>query len=739
MTLALGFVLYAAADLLTLRRLEWLSEDLRLKTRAELHPQSPSGEVVLLAVDELSVKIQGQWPFARQEHGRLIEFLGQDDAATPAVMAWDFTFTDVSYDPELDRMLTVPMKNLPYPLVMGAFADPATNGLWSGGQLAKSLGRTEPIPCVPQALAKLRDFRGGNLPIPGILTTAKFAVLDAKADADGVVRRVPLVVRMGERVFASLVLQTLMAYWDVEPADVTVLPGEAVVLRSAKIRERRIPVDEEARFVVNYRHEQADADNPRGIPTLSYVGDDEHPGVLDRLLLRVGFGDLSKPAPKTGGKILVVGQVASGLTDIGPSPLRGESPKVLFHLNALENILAQDYLRHAPMWPLLAGLLLAGAGAAWVLEKYSFRHYIGMLVLLVLAPTAGGLAALLAGNLMIPLAVPLTGLILQQTVFTTMKIREEQAQRDRIRKMFGSYVSPELVRRMVEARVEPQLGGHEEEITAFFSDIQGFSGFSEVLSPPDLVVLLNEYLGAMTDILQTEGGALDKYIGDAIVAMFGGLVPLPKHAAKACEAVAKMQKRQAELRAHWLAQGTRWPPLVHAMRTRIGLNSGQVVVGNMGSHHRFNYTMMGDVVNLAARCESGAKSFGVYSMATENTVRRAKEDGCACVFRSLDRITVKGRNEPVEIFEIVGMEADLTAETRECLAKFAEGRAFYLKQAWAEAIMAFEEAAKLEPLQPGRDAGVEGNPSTIMIERCEHMRDEPPGADWDGVYRMKSK
>jgi len=280
-----------------------------------------------------------------------------------------------------------------------------------------------------------------------------------------------------------------------------------------------------------------------------------------------------------------------------------------------------------------------------------------------------------------------------------LKVREEQAQRDRIRRMFGSYVSPELVRRMVDARAEPQLGGHESEITAFFSDIQGFSAFSEVLSPADLVVLLNEYLGAMTDILQEEGGALDKYIGDAIVAMFGGLVPLPNHAARACEAVAKMQRRQAELRAAWQAQGDRWPPLVKAMRTRIGLNSGQVVVGNMGSHHRFNYTMMGDVVNLAARCESGAKAFGVYSLATENTVREAQAAGCACVFRSLDRIVVKGRSVPVEIFEVVGLTGEVTAETHACLAKFAEGRAHYLKQAWGEAAAAFAEAAKLEPLQ----------------------------------------
>jgi adenylate cyclase len=175
------------------------------------------------------------------------------------------------------------------------------------------------------------------------------------------------------------------------------------------------------------------------------------------------------------------------------------------------------------------------------------------------------------------------------------------------------------------------------------------------------------------------------------------------------------------------------------MRTRIGLNSGRVVVGNMGSSHRFNYTMMGDVVNLAARCESGAKAFGVYSLATENTVRDARASGCACVFRSLDRIVVKGRSEPVEIFEVVGLAEDLSDKTRACLEKFSEGRAAYLRQDWPAAAAAFTASSELEPLRPGLDAGVENNPSTVMLERCAQLMADPPPSDWDGVYRMKNK
>lgn len=445
------------------------------------------------------------------------------------------------------------------------------------------------------------------------------------------------------------------------------------------------------------------------------------------------------PKLAVSGKILVVGQTATGLTDIGPSPLRSQSGRVLVHLNALENILRSDYLKRASVWPGLILVLLAGLAASWVLDIKRVYYFVGVAGLLVLVALAGW-GLLVASNLMVPLAVPLVAFGVQQAAVAMQKIREEQAQRDRIRRMFGSYVSPELVRRMVDARAEPQLGGHEDEITAFFSDIQGFSAFSEVLPPSDLVLLLNEYLGSMTDILQQSGGALDKYIGDAVVAMFGGLVPVTDHARRACEATAKMQMRQAELREKWKAQGDRWPALVHAMRTRIGLNSGVVVVGNMGSHHRFNYTMMGDAVNLAARCESGAKTFGAYSVATDATVSAAKASGCECVFRLLDRIVVKGRTEPVEIYEIVALSPKHLPEgAARCLELFAEGRAHYLRQEWDQARRCFEEAAPFEPLQPERDQGVEANPSLLMQARCRKLSEHPPGADWDGIYRMTTK
>jgi adenylate cyclase len=319
-----------------------------------------------------------------------------------------------------------------------------------------------------------------------------------------------------------------------------------------------------------------------------------------------------------------------------------------------------------------------------------------------------------------------------------LKVREEQAKRDRIRGMFATYVAPALVSRMVESGEEPRLGGVEEEITAYFSDIESFSSFSEKLSPTQLVELMNEYLSACTDIVQAEGGTLDKYIGDALVAMYGAPLVLPNHGHRAVVAALRVHRRCDELRAKWKAEQAQkgWPDIVTNLQTRIGLNMGRAVVGNMGSHTRFNYTMMGDTVNLAARMESGAKAYGVYTLVTESVVeasRRAEPD--AVLFRPLDRIIVKGRSQPVAVFEAMALRADAEASggrMAECAARFSAGLERYYARDWDGAREQFERSLGLE-------VHAKNNPSKVMLKRVEFMRANPPGPGWDGVWTMESK
>jgi adenylate cyclase len=728
-TVVLGLVLGLAAGWLPLRRLEWLTEGFRLQAREKWAMVPPTGEVVLLAIDQQSLVTQGQWPFLRSVHGQLMEWLGHAPEIMPKVMSWDIVFTEETFNPELDRMFAEPLAKAGYPILMGAFTDTAAVGIFSQGRAAPRLGLTHPLAVPADVRGRLPDMRGLQIPILPLLDVTRFVLLDADADADGVIRKIPLVVRVGERVFPGLVLGTIMTYWGATAEDIEVRPGEAVIVRT-KDGERSIPVDTQGYYHLNYRYEVKEPGNPVGIEAPSYQA------IYDQLAPWVLFGD-ARPVLSVSGKILVVGQTATGLTDIGPSPLRSQSGKVLVHLNAIENILRGDYLTRAPAWPGLVLVLLVGLAASWVLDgKRSYYYVVAGLLLVLTAAGAWGL--LVAANVMVPLAVPLVAFGAQQAAVTMLKIREEQAKRDRIHGMFATYVSPALVDRMVQSGEEPKLGGVEEEITAYFSDIESFSSFSETLKPQQLVELMNEYLSACTDIVQAEGGTLDKYIGDAVVAIYGAPLVLPNHGHRAVVAALRVHRRCDELRNKWKNEQAEkgWPDIVTNLQTRIGLNLGHAVVGNMGSHTRFNYTMMGDTVNLAARMESGAKAYGVYTLVTESVVeasRRAEPD--AVLFRPLDRIVVKGRTKPVAVFEAMALRADAEAtggRMAECAGIFAEGLAKYYAQDWDGARESFARSAELE-------VHAKNNPSKVMLERVALMKARPPGPGWDGVWRMMSK
>ncbi|MGA2052019.1 MAG: adenylate/guanylate cyclase domain-containing protein, partial [Opitutales bacterium] len=440
--------------------------------------------------------------------------------------------------------------------------------------------------------------------------------------------------------------------------------------------------------------------------------------------------------------IVLIGPVDDTLKDLSPTPFDAiPVPEVGVYGNLLKTFFSGEYIRRPPGWvnPALQFGLTALVGA---LAMYNRRGatLAKLGALLVLGGYVYGvLEAFAKFNLVLPLVVPAASAFTSAFAGAIVRLIDEEKQKKRIKGMFGTYLAPEVVNDMVESGKEPQLGGHNVVITCFFSDVQGFSTFSEVLAPAKLTDLMNEYLTAMTDILQAERGSLDKYIGDAIVAMYGAPVDLKDHALRACVATCRMHARLGELRQKWAGEGEKWPERVHKMRMRIGLNTGETIVGNMGSASRFNYTMMGDTVNLAARCESGAKQFGVYSMCTEDTRKAAEAQGGGVLFRRLNKIVVKGKTQPVEVHEIVALHAEAAAETVRCVELFEQALELYFAQKWDEAKALFAEAQKLEPLQPGRDAGVAHNPSELMQEWCDEMKADPPPADWNGVLEMKEK
>ncbi|MEC9437273.1 MAG: adenylate/guanylate cyclase domain-containing protein [Candidatus Neomarinimicrobiota bacterium] len=331
----------------------------------------------------------------------------------------------------------------------------------------------------------------------------------------------------------------------------------------------------------------------------------------------------------------------------------------------------------------------------------------------------------------IPIVAPLSSVIATYFGIVLYDFIMEQKDKKYLKNTFGAYISPDLIDQMYEDKQEPKLGGQAGYHTAFFSDIQSFSSFSEILEPEKMVSLMNEYLTEMTSILLEHKGTLDKYIGDAIVAFYGAPVPLEGHEYHACMTALEMERKLQLLREKWSSEGD-WPELVHNIRHRVGLNSGKMVTGNMGSSMRMNYTMMGDTVNLAARLEPAAKQYGVYTIVAQNTYKAVKDQ---FEWRMLDYLTVKGKKKPVKAYELFSVKDDLNNDQSQLITAFNEGIDLYFKQEWNKALSKFKEASELEEDFPDRPT----TPSLIYIQRCEFFSKNPPAKDWDGVWIMKTK
>ncbi len=721
-------VAFGLAQLVTLQNLENLTLDLRSRLRAHWRPTPPPEQLVVVGIGELSLRSKdpkfGRWPWPRTVHGDFLTITGLADVA---VTTWDLMFTEATRNKDEDAAFLDGIKGEGAPeVVLGAVATTLEDGQDPAGAELKS-ARLEPLTKVEGDRSRIRvNYPGVQMPAGALGEAAHSGFVNVEPGPDGVRRLIPLIARVGQNIYPALSLQTLMQYWKAKPEQVTVQLGESITIATPQVT-RRIPIDETGALLLNYRHVRS------GFQLFDY-------SVFFEMVYRQLKGEDMKGLPPLKGKIVLLGQTANGLADFGPTPLEPLTPLVLIHANVIENILNEDYARPAPAGPVWLGAFALGLAGIVVFSKRKLRDH---------AIYSLGLPALYAGaaylawaqwSLWLPFVGPVLGFVSLQVFEVGRRVLVEQKAKQEIKGMFGTYVSPALVTKMIDSGKPPELGGHDDEITAYFSDIQAFSTFSEKLGSGPLVELMNEYLTACTDIVQGEGGAVDKYIGDAVVAMFGAPLPLPDHAYRACVTSQLVHRKLGELRAKWKSEGDKWPQIVWNMQTRIGLNSGVCMIGNMGSRTRFNYTMMGDNVNLAARMESGAKSWGAYTMVAEATkLSCEKHGGDRVVFRLLGRIVVKGRSTAVPIYEIVGLKEHVTPQTRECLGLFEQGLAKHFARDWDGAIALFQQSAKIEPNIPGQTPGVVSNPSLVYIGITEHYKEDPPPANWDGVYHMKEK
>jgi adenylate cyclase len=316
-----------------------------------------------------------------------------------------------------------------------------------------------------------------------------------------------------------------------------------------------------------------------------------------------------------------------------------------------------------------------------------------------------------------PLALLLTFLCV-----TIYRVVFEQAETRATRSAMGKYLSPAILTEVLKDPDQLRLGGEKRVMTALFSDIRGFTSISEKLDPADLVALLNEYLSVMTDIVHKWEGVLDKYMGDAIMAWWGAPTDQPDHAYRGCMTALEMRAELAKLHATWTERG------VPKLEMGVGLNTGPMVYGNTGSYERFDFTVLGDAVNLASRLEGVNKEYGSNVIISETTLAEAKDHDL--VVRFLDKIEVKGKTEPVGIYELIGVAGSCAPHIPDLLAAWDTAMALYQARTFDLAEKAFERVLEIVPSD---------GPATVYAERCRELHERPPAPDWDGVFVMTHK
>jgi adenylate cyclase len=454
--------------------------------------------------------------------------------------------------------------------------------------------------------------------------------------------------------------------------------------------------------------------------------------LLRAALARDGEGEALPAAllAPLAGAVAVVAPAVAGGKDQHPTPVDPRALGGEVVANGIDDLLRGEFVRRVPRlgeaalglgFSVALGLLAAFlAGGATRPRVAVARSLAG-----VAAALAGwwGLctAALLAG-LWLPAALPLAGGLLAALATEVRLFALERADRRFIHDALGRYTSPALVRELLQ---DPELldrfGGRREELTVYFSDIRGFTSVSEGLAAEKLVELLNAYLSEMTEVVERYGGYVDKYVGDAIMALWGAPVPARDHAARACAAALEMRDRLAELRPLWKE---RFGVEIFA---RAGINTGPMVAGNIGSARKTNYTVLGDGVNLASRLEGANKVYGTELLVGEGTMKAAGE---TVEVRSIDVVRVKGKTRGVRVYELLGMKGALGAGDRTWLGRWEEAVAAYRARRFDEALLGFQETRRARPGDPV---------SRFYVERCAAFLVAPPPREWDGVHELHEK
>lgn len=709
-------------------QLEAIAYDLRLLLTM---PRTVDPRVVIIDIDEKSLAEEGRWPWRRDRLALLVDKVF--DRHHAAVLGFDVFFSerDESSGLEVLRQLGEgELKgNAQYRSALEAIAPkleydrvfaqalagrPVVLGFYFSSLLTGKEGiaiGAIPKPVLPAGTftGKRIDFSsfpgyGGNLPeLQAAAASAGYVT--PWTDPDGVHRSVPMLAEYKGAYYEPLalaVVRLLMGSPPVKPG----YPADGLLTRNypglewLEVGNLRIPLDRGANALVPYRGPEH---------SFRYVS------ATDVLHDRV-------PVDQLEDKIALVGTTAPGLQDLRSTPVGPLYPGVEIHASLIGGML-DGTIKQKPPYVLGAEvflLLVTGVIMAVLLPFLNPLKATLVTLGVLAAVVAGNLAIWNSGNLVLPLASGLLMVVMLYALNMSYGYFVETRVKRQITSRFGQYVPPEIAEEMSRDPERFSMEGESRELTVLFSDVRDFTSLSEGLDPKALSRLMNAYLTPMTEVIYGHRGTIDKYMGDAIMAFWGAPIEDKDHARNAVVAGLEMQITLKSLDAEFRANG--WRPL----SIGIGLNTGRMSVGNMGSAVRVAYTVMGDAVNLASRLESLTKKYGVTMIIGEET-RKAVPD---VVVRELDRVRVKGKDEPVAIFEPIGLQGSVDKETLDRLKLFAQALKFYRAQDWDKAELQLINLQKIDP---------ESGLYKEFIRRIARFRSDPPPRNWDGVFDFDTK
>ncbi|HEY6633435.1 MAG TPA: adenylate/guanylate cyclase domain-containing protein, partial [Rhizobiaceae bacterium] len=683
----------------------------------------------IVDIDEKSLEQVGQWPWPRSEVARLIDRLTEMGAI---VVGFDVVFAEpdrlspdriAADNPDLPEGARADLLRLPSNEEVLAAAIGRSRVVVGETSVRVDdetlVGSGQPIPDVPHAAL------GGD-PTPFLLkfprlvqnlpviseAAAGHGLFTVEPDPDGIFRRIPLVMLVEDHLRLALSAEMLRI----------ATGGQAFATRTGAAGLEGI--------VVGGVFVPTDG-NGRVWPWFNASS-------RDRSVSAGNVMSGAAPPDKIAGHLVVIGTSAVGLEDFRATPVANFMPGVEIHAQIIENVLTQQFLSR-PAYAIgmeLVFTLAVGLFVVWLVPRVgAFYSFLAAVSVLGMVAT-GAFWAFYSHRMLIDASFPIGALAAVFMLMATANYMREERQKRQIRSAFGQYLSPALVDRLADHPEQLVLGGETRELTLLFTDVRGFTTISESFksNPQGLTRLMNRFLTALSRAILDRDGTIDKYMGDAIMAFWNAPVDLPDHALRACRAGLDMVKRVDDLNQERRKEAEQNPDeAFHEIRIGIGINTGQCVVGNMGSDMRFDYTALGDTVNLASRLEGQSKPYGVTIILGEGTAIAAAE---TLAVLEIDFIRVKGKNEPERIHALLGAQDMAGDETFHALR--AANRAMlgsYRSQDWQAAS---EALAGMEPLAARLAVDIAGYIS-LYTSRIAYFRDNPPGEQWDGVYVAVTK